>query len=477
MNRIGRRDVLCGLAAGGLATFLPSLRPAAAQFPIPRRFLIYFTRHGELSTKWRPRGVGGAAPTENAWELSALHSPLAPYKDKLNFLAGLDFVSRTMLDSSQAYGNGHQQGSAHALSPYPQVPSAAAGGISIDQFIANDLRSRGETTQIPSLHIHVTRGDPNANGEKSPSYSAAERYVASEARPVAIYDRLFPGGPVSGGSGGEPMLDSRVLQRRSVLDFVASEFGRARPYLGQLDRDKLEAHGQAIRDLEMSLAMTAPTPTMGCPSVQRSEFEPDIVGGRKDPRVWTTSGEQMARLIQVAFACDLTRVINLGVSHPNDELIGYTPGDFGTPTIHELEHVTGNGAGSENSNPGPMAITTRARERYVELFGKILKALDETPEGDGQTMLDHTAVLWCGEISYGNPTDRNNRWILAGSCGGAWRTGRYLQFGDNYAAGGYDRNPGAQPHADLFVSIARAMGSSITRFGASGASTGPLTRL
>jgi hypothetical protein len=475
MIRFRRRDVLRALGVFGAAYFLPSLRSARAQQDIPRRFLIFYTQHGELSTIWKPKGVGGAEPSETAWELSDLHSPLQPFKSKLNLLAGLDFQSRTLLDNTRAFGNGHEQGIAHSLAPYPQTPDAAAGGISIDQFIANELRAQGKNTLLSSLHIHVTRGDPNAAGEKSPSYSAAGQFVASEVRPLAVYDRLFPNGPISSG-GGEPPVDSRVLQRKSVLDFVAQEFSRARPDLGKIDRDKLAAHGQAIRDLELSLA-TKPITSGGCPYFERVNLEPDIVTGRKDPAVWTTSGEQMAKLIQVAFACDLTRVINLGVAHPNDELIGYTPGAFGTPTIHELEHVTGNGPSSETANLAQAAITTNARKRYVDLFAKILGLLDEIPEGDGQTMLDHTAVLYCGEISYGNHTVRNNRWILAGSCGGAFRTGRYLQFGSNYGAGGYDQNPGAQPHSNLFVSLARAMGSSITSFGMSEACTGPLTTL
>jgi hypothetical protein len=45
-------------------------------------------------------------------------------------------------------------------------------------------------------------------------------------------------------------------------------------------------------------------------------------------------------------------------------------------------------------------------------------------------MLDNTAVLFANNMGDGGAHSIDNRpWILAGSCGGAFKTGRYLELG------------------------------------------------
>jgi hypothetical protein len=71
-------------------------------------------------------------------------------------------------------------------------------------------------------------------------------------------------------------------------------------------------------------------------------------------------------------------------------------------------------------------------------------------------MLDNSLCLLCTEICDGNTHLHDNMpFVLAGRVGGAISTGRLLQFG-------YER------HVKLLVSIARAMGERIDRFGDSG---------
>ena len=41
-------------------------------------------------------------------------------------------------------------------------------------------------------------------------------------------------------------------------------------------------------------------------------------------------------------------------------------------------------------------------------------------------MLDNTVVLWGSELAKGNTHTRSDTWVMAGGCGGYFRTGRYL---------------------------------------------------
>ena len=90
--------------------------------------------------------------------------------------------------------------------------------------------------------------------------------------------------------------------------------------------------------------------------------------------------------------------------------------------------------------------------------------LSETKDGD-KTMLDTTAVLLCSEI--GDPPSHDYKripFIIAGSGGGAFKTGRFLDFG-------------GKPHHMLLVALLNAYGLSNTSVGDAKYNMGALTGL
>jgi hypothetical protein len=87
-----------------------------------------------------------------------------------------------------------------------------------------------------------------------------------------------------------------------------------------------------------------------------------------------------------------------------------------------------------------------------------------------RTLLDNTAVLWCIEVGKGNNhAHRDLPFLLAGSCGGYFRTGRFVDYMAGGAAG--------HAHNNLLVSLAQAMGTKDTTFGDPAHCTGPLPNL
>lgn len=97
---------------------------------------------------------------------------------------------------------------------------------------------------------------------------------------------------------------------------------------------------------------------------------------------------------------------------------------------------------------------------YSNAFNKVLTALTMT-DADGKRLLDNTVVLWAGEFAKGSHNVSDCKWLLAGSCGGAIRTGRWLKCNGT-------------SHQNLFVSLAQAMGVQISKFGEPSTSTGVL---
>ena len=106
----------------------------------------------------------------------------------------------------------------------------------------------------------------------------------------------------------------------------------------------------------------------------------------------------------------------------------------------------------------------RINNWYAGQFAALIAALKAVPEGSG-TLFDNCLLLWCNELGRGNTHSRDNApFVLAGSAGGALRTGRYLEYAD-------------VPHNDLLVSILNVMGVPDTVFGKPEWCSGPLTDL
>ena len=93
MNRVRKNPQLSRRhflrAAGGAAVALPllsSLRAGAAGETFPKRLVLMYTPNGVIPDAWWPLNV----TSETSWDLNTIHKPLAPFKDRLLFLNGVD---------------------------------------------------------------------------------------------------------------------------------------------------------------------------------------------------------------------------------------------------------------------------------------------------------------------------------------------------------------------------------------------------
>jgi hypothetical protein len=177
-----------------------------------------------------------------------------------------------------------------------------------------------------------------------------------------------------------------------------------------------------------------------------------------------------ARMVQAAFACDLTRVVLMGLGEIPGSEWGYSSGKYGTTDAHDLIHKTSyNSAGILKGNPEAMKTVEALHQQECTQFAAMLDLLRQVPEADGKTMLDHTLVLWCSQIAEHGHDTNQLPWVLAGGSAVGFRPGRLLR---------YPRvgNKGAS-HSNLFVSLAQAMGVQTNTFGNPAVCTGPLDRL
>jgi hypothetical protein len=453
--KVSRRDALRMLGMAGAASMLPGTglgRARAQTAQIPKRILFFYTNHGTHRSAWLPKGLNGApAATETAFDLNEILVPLQAYKKDLLIIDGLD-----MLSSDEQNGpakNAHIRGHCHSMVAADMASSDQAGGISIDQHIAKMLNSPSPITPIPSLEIGV---DPNV--ETLISYAAASQKLPIEMEPKKAFNRLFPTGSAPGGSMAA--TDTASAKQRSVLDFVLGEFNGVKAKLDANARQRCEAHADAVRDLEtrlgIAVARSCTAPQLAAAANRNSDYA----------GYYTTTADNFMRVVQAAFSCDLTRVVTFSLEAIPDKISGYTSSAFGSTDMHDLIHKVAMPNDAASKDPGAVGLVKSFHTEYAKQFAKLLGYLSSMQEADGQTMLDHTIVLWCGEIAEGNHDLHKLPWLIAGQGGGSVRTGRFLSV---------PRSPSPRGHNDLFVALANAMGSNITTFGNPAACKGALT--
>lgn len=463
-----RRSLAKALGLGAAATFLPLLRhgTSRAATDIPTRLVLFWAGHGVPRHVYNFKSMGGGTATAGDFVFPAIREPLNAIKSDLIALSGVSMLSAAADPTSPS--NAHYEGETHSLAATNRANSDTAGGPSIDQYIAKAINSPNPVTRFQSLSLAL-QVDGNVSATKVCT-QASGQVVSLDVNPSSVYDRIFGNfmpptstPPQTGPSAAE----IAAQQDKSVLDFVLNDFDAIKPKLSLEQQAKLEAHASAVRDLEKSLQLGGGTFTPGAGCADPTEAVAEGTGNSYPgtSAMFQANITAMSRLVQTAFACDLTRVALLCLADPFSDSFGYQSGAFGTTDAHDLIHKTSyNAAGSLKDNPDAMSAVTKWHNWEATQFVNLLALLRQIPEADGTTMLDHTIVLMCGQIAeHGHELDQLP-WVIGGGSAVGFQGGRYLQF---------DR----APHNDLFVSLAQAMGVQTDSFGNPDVCTGPLPGL
>jgi len=427
-STLSRRSVLRGV--GGACIALPLLEimggwdgPAS----LPKRFVVFWTPNGTILKDWRPTG------TEKKYTMGPILKPLEPFKSDVIVLDGVDELS-----AYDGPGDAHQKATGQGLTAtalqegdFKGAGGNSAGwgnGISVDQAIANAV---GAATQFSSLEFGVNVYGANVGSRIS--YRGPAQPIPPENDPVAGFNRLF-----EGFASDPEAAKRRVAERKLVLDAVGADYQKLLPKVGAADRIKLEAHLDAVRDIEMRLGSGG---TMGGACVK-----PELGPVPKPTEIVNTPaiGKLQMDLLAMALACDLTRVASIMWNN------SATAKPFPWLNIpeghHELAHRGDDDADAQ-------AKITKINTWYCEQFAYLVEKLKSMPEGNG-SVLDNTLLIWVNEHQKGNDHDRDQiPYVVAGRAGGAVKAGRWMQV------------PGKVSHNDLWVGCMNAMGLPDKTFG------------
>jgi len=451
---ISRRNLLRSAAGGMLALpLLSDPRGARAASAFPKRLIICFSPNGTIPASWLPKGSGAR------FTLGEIMSPLEAHKKDLIVVDNLTMAAALNSPGGDAHGLGvgclltgtevlaGDQFAAGMGGPGSGWP----GGISIDQLVAGTV---GKTTKFASLEYTTKRMVGNIWSRMS--YQGPALPVTPMDSPADAFDRVF-GADITDQTG----LARLKRQRKSILDNSIGELTSLSSTLSRVDRDKVEGHLAALRDIESRLAISDTGLGAGCAKPTRSP-----IGSSKEP-VYYLSNEKtepqndldipdrhtaIRQMLIAALSCDLTRVASVMLAPSRSPIAMSWIG------IQEAHHLL-----SHNQDlPALISIN----KFYASEIAKIIADLKAIPEGTG-TMFDNTLIVWCNELGLGwSHTHDHIPFMLAGSAGVYFKTGQLVT-----AANGTAQN-------DLFISICQAMGlSDVKTFGNPKYCKGPLPGL
>ncbi len=437
-----RRDWLKGLAAAALAA--PLWTPettVAASGPCKRVIFFYYpdgvvgpSQNGEAS-KWHPTG------SEHNFSLPPLLAPLAPFKDKCVFFRGLTLGGTD---------SGSHPGGAKKL-----LTAVDGGdGESIDHLLA---RTAGANAPFRHLYLGAQANVAGASGDKHISYPSPGQSITPEDNPLAAFELMF--GDVSTGGGDQgPVVDEVAV---SVIDGVLGDMARLRARLGTVEKAKLDLHLEALREVEKRIK--TPGGGIGGPSCEDPALAFDA-GDLYAPERFPALLRAQMDLAVLSTACGLTDVVVIQAAHHTSELLmsRFEGTEMYEPSFDMRSHQASHYGASHDPGKKEYAMFFAQRKWWMSQLAYLLAELDARPEGDG-TMLDHSLVVTCTEVCDGNTHLHDDMPILlSGGAGGALSTGRLL-------------DTGGRRHADLWISVAHAMGEMLTSFG--DASSGPIPGL
>jgi hypothetical protein len=478
IHMIGRRLFLHG--AAGAVVGLPLLeglipKHALAQAAGSQTFAVFMRQGngvqqagiGSEPERFWPSKLGALTTASMTADGDRATGVLKDYASKLLLVRGIEM--KQIVDA----GCGHSQGGLLCLTASKangkNVQNALAQGESLDNRIARELQAPGTEPLTLRAGMRSSYLDDVLSYRK-----AGDRRVA-ESVPYNAYKALFGLGTSDMGGGSLDEAASKLAARRKgVNDLIRAEMKLllANPKLSQADRDRLQQHQDAIRDLEVGMQQNA------CTLLGNDALDPmskiTKSQAESDAGVVTAAAFQ-AKVIALAVACGKVRAATLQIGNGNDQT-QYTYNGQKLERFHHISHrINSDGA------TGSAIENADVKHHQVDLvFAGLFKGLlDElsarkTPTG---SLLDQGVAVWLNDLANGPAhATRNMPYVLAGSCGGKLKTGVYVDAG-NQASNQYVTHNKLLNTLGAAVGVKNASGGPLDDFGDSSLAKGNIPQM
>jgi len=453
--RFARRSFLSAVGgAFGLHTMLRTMEAAAAGEGAPPRFLLMNWPCGSVKYQYVPMGTGtGYTASSTRGQPGYIISPFATpeLKPHTHILIGFD-----MQGLNCPGGGAHEAGTPFSTTGASgpgtrknggETDDGCAGGPSWDQILlakTEALKTKGRgyynvicdsrvdsyETSTRCLSYGYTKQQIAASNGGSGGMLSENTPLRPTLSPITAYNDLFQGFTPGGGGMTDQNALRLLKQRKSVLDHSLRELERLKTLAPANERNKIDAHAEVIRKLEMQLSdqINNPSTTNACeppmaPAMNLNGLNSDRNGygdataATDDAPNHAAVGAAHSSIIRAAFACDIIRVATFEWS-PGTNHVSFKGADPNSPNTiymhHPLSHKKLVSSFYQGSPPGTDryiwdAMAYVQHWYFNETAKFVLGFLNQKDPLDpaGGSLLDRTVITAVSEV--GNPShDRND---------------------------------------------------------------------
>lgn len=382
--------------------------PGEANAAIPE-----FASNPEQRSKKIQRPVGMTALDE----LTPTLVPLAPIKDKVTLITGMDRFYQHGTDvHAQCASCFLSSATAHSIdtSVYPLART-------LDHVVADQV---GDATPFRTLELSCNSYRDNKESIYFDNISwYGTGHVAPSIRdPRQAYRRLF----------GTQELDGY----RNITDLVLDDARSMRKRLGRADRDKFAEYFNGIRTLEEQMD-----------KLEAMKGDLSRAAVEEPPESQLPRGAYirlMGDLMIAALQTGLTNVATMMIGPERWDSPLMYEGLFDKPMSH---HVM------SHSQDKFVDHLLKVDRFHMEQFAYLIDRMAQIDEADGSTLLDNTIFTYGSGLGDG-ATHQYTQLpiIMAGSGGGKLKTGQHLHCADG------------TPLSNLWLTQAHVMGLGLERF-------------
>lgn len=279
----------------------------------------------------------------------------------------------------------------------------------------------------------------------------------------------------------DPAQARKLAVRKKLLERLSTELGRISPKLCTEDKRHLDALRDGWSSLQGRLGGGTTVASANC------SFPTAVSGTKTFPKATRDAIE----LLVMSLACDLTRVGSLQMSQARSPMVADFLGH--SKDHHSISHeapqpfTLGPKAPQETDAEHPSAQQleqfkvplqqmTEINVFYAEEVAYLCKRLSQFPVDGGKTLLDQCVIAWGNELDNGSNHDHFNMpFVLIGNAGGRIKTNQVVRYPvlNSYQSAGV----AMRQHNDLLLTLGRAFGAPIDKFGDPAFSKGPLAEL
>jgi len=462
-QRMRRRAFLGGAGMTAVAAMLRPMLAHAAAGTAPQRLLLIHRPCGSSSLgngRWWPTG-GATGWTASPLLSSFTDGKLASLQNQMVVLKGL-----TCPRNMNWLGDGHGSGYLGMMTPTPKdvgnltrpqsasaTPGSKADGHSktitaIDQsadqlFLQQIAGLQG--CPVPSVQLTASTESSDQTNDmhclrvtsyaKGAAGSTLPRALYPEPSPAVAFKNYFASGLMN---LSPEQIARAAAQNKSVLDFAVGGLSALQNQVPKSQLPKVQAHLDAIRQLEMSLAAQANAPACAAPVFPNGPMSPSppmFSGGSSQGGVTNVGKldsetfpmwQQHKDIIKTLFQCDLTRVLsftfgygNSGIHFQNGVLNDPAlSGKYTDPNGKPIADPNGHHDVSHLLNQGTSTDAHYIIDKYYcDRTAELLAEMAATPDIGGGTLLDNTMAAWA--TTNGGPNAHDSKHLPLILCGGS----------------------------------------------------------